>query len=105
MQSCRSAWQRLAPLTQRGTTALVRYAPVRQMSASSVPGSSGSSLPYYLFVGVAMTGAGVYVYRTLSSDRARYSERHEYIETQLKPQLGSVKGESCQREISTQSSS
>nr|DBA28959.1 TPA: hypothetical protein GDO54_009237 [Pyxicephalus adspersus] len=93
MLVCRSAWQRLAALTQRGTAAFLRNAPARQMSASSVPGSSGGALPYYLLVGVAFTGGGFYVYRTLSRDKARFYERREYIETQLKPQLNSIKDE------------
>ncbi|XP_063812507.1 protein MGARP [Pseudophryne corroboree] len=87
---CRSTWQRLAPLTQRSAaTLLLRNAPVRQMSSSSVPGSGGEALPYYLFLGVAFTGGGVYLYRTLSSDRARFRDRHEYIHTQLRPAVDS----------------
>ncbi|KAM4050084.1 protein MGARP [Anomaloglossus baeobatrachus] len=84
MHLCRNAWQKLAPLTQRGASALLRTASARQMS-SSVPGSSGEALPYYLLVGVALAGGGFYAYRTLSSDRARFHERHDYINTQLKP--------------------
>ncbi|CAJ0946789.1 unnamed protein product [Ranitomeya imitator] len=84
MHLCRNAWQKLAPLTQRGAAALLRTASARQMS-SSVPGSSGEALPYYLLVGVALAGGGFYAYRTVSRDRARFNERHEYINTQLKP--------------------
>ncbi|XP_075050855.1 protein MGARP [Mixophyes fleayi] len=88
MYLCRSTWQRLAPLTHRGAAAaLLRNAPVRQMSSSSVPGSTGEALPYYLFLGAALTGGGVYLYRTLSSDKARFRDRHEYIQTQLRPTL------------------
>ncbi|XP_040187038.1 protein MGARP isoform X3 [Rana temporaria] len=91
MLLCRSAWQRLVPLTQRATTAtLLRNAPVRQMSAGSVPGSSGEALPYYLFVAVSLAGGVAYAYHTVSRDRARSHDRHEYIETQLKPKLGSI---------------
>ncbi|KAM5191499.1 protein MGARP [Mantella aurantiaca] len=92
MLVCRSAWQRLAPLTQRATSTLLRNAPVRHMSASSVPGSTGEALPYYLFVGVAFIGAGTYAYRTVTRDRARFQDRHEFFE-QLKPQVESVKVE------------
>lgn len=90
--TARSAWQRLVPLTQRATTAtLLRNAPVRQMSASSVPGSSGEALPYYLFVAVSVAGGVAYAYHTVSRDRARSHDRHEYIETQVKPLLGSIR--------------
>ncbi|XP_069834719.1 protein MGARP [Dendropsophus ebraccatus] len=85
MHLCRNAWQKLAPLTHRGAAALLRNAPVRQMSASSVPGSTGESLPYYLLVGVALASGGYYAYRTVSRDKARSHERHEFINTQLKP--------------------
>ncbi|XP_018420018.1 PREDICTED: protein MGARP-like [Nanorana parkeri] len=91
MLVCRSAWQRLVPLTQRAAVSLLRNAPVRQMSASSVPGSSGEALPYYLLVGVTMLGGVVYAYRTVCNDRARSYEHHEYVETQLKPQLQNIK--------------
>ncbi|XP_053556183.1 protein MGARP [Bombina bombina] len=85
MHLCRAAWQRLAPLaSSRGTAALLRKAPLRQMSSSSVPGSSGDALPYYLFVGISLTGAGVYVYRTLSSDRDRFQDRHSYLANRRK---------------------
>ncbi|XP_068134627.1 protein MGARP [Hyperolius riggenbachi] len=90
MHLCRSALQRLAPLTQRSSATLLRNAPVRQMSASSVPGSAGSSLPYYLFVGVTTTGAGVYVYRHLTRDSERHRERDELIE---KHRVQLLKGE------------
>ncbi|XP_075704415.1 protein MGARP [Rhinoderma darwinii] len=86
MHLCRNAWQKLAPLTYRGAGALLRNASVRQMS-SSVPGSSGEALPYYLLVGVAFAGGGFYAYRTVSRDKERFHERHEYINTQLKPAL------------------
>ncbi|XP_073497896.1 protein MGARP [Phyllobates terribilis] len=84
MHLCRNAWLKLAPVTQRGAAALLRTASARQMS-SSVPGSSGEALPYYLLVGVALAGGGFYAYRTVSRDRARFNDRHEYINTQLKP--------------------
>ncbi|XP_044156818.1 protein MGARP [Bufo gargarizans] len=86
MLLCRNVWQKLAPLTHRGAAAaLLRNASVRPMSSSSVPGSSGEALPYYLLVAVALTGGGFYAYRTLRRDKARFHERHEYINEQLKP--------------------
>ncbi|KAM3936542.1 protein MGARP [Leptodactylus fuscus] len=84
MYLCRNAWQKLAPLTHRGAAALLRNAPVRQMS-SSVPGSSGEALPYYVFVAVTLTGGGYYAYHTVNRDKKRFHERHDYINNQLKP--------------------
>ncbi|CAN2388833.1 Mitochondria Localisation Sequence [Pristimantis euphronides] len=85
MHLCRSAWQKLVPLTQRGAAALLRPASARQMSSSSVPGSTGGALPYYILVGVALTGGGYYAYYTVGKDRERSKDRHEYINSQLKP--------------------
>ncbi|KAM4809776.1 protein MGARP [Rhinophrynus dorsalis] len=88
MHLCRTAWNKLAPLaTSRGTAALLRNAPVRQMTSKSVPGSSGEALPYYLFLGCAFTGGGVYVYRTLSRDKDRFQDRHSYLESRPKEEF------------------
>ncbi|XP_053315434.1 protein MGARP [Spea bombifrons] len=88
MHLCRTAWQKLAPLASgRGIISLFRNGPVRQMSSTSVPGSSGSALPYYLLTGVAVTGGGIYVYRTLARDRARFQDRHSYIDSRQKADL------------------
>ncbi|XP_075471291.1 protein MGARP [Ascaphus truei] len=86
MHLCRAAWQKLAPLatSSRGTAALLRNAPLHRMSSSSVPGSSGSALPYYLLVGVSVTAGGVCVYRTLASDRSRFQDRHTEIDNRPK---------------------
>ncbi|KAM4706611.1 protein MGARP [Discoglossus pictus] len=85
MHLCRAAWQRLAPLaSRRGSTSLLQTAPLRQMSSGSVPGSSGDALPYYLFVGVSVAGGGFYLYRTLSRDRSRFEDRHEYLANRRK---------------------
>ncbi|CAH2301012.1 MGARP isoform X2 [Pelobates cultripes] len=91
MHLYRAAWQRLATAS-RGTAALLRNAPTRQMSSASVPGSSGVALPYYLFVGVTFTGGGIYVYRTLNRDRARFQDRHNLLSrSKEEPEL-SAKG-------------
>uniref|UniRef100_A0A8C5P8I8 Protein MGARP N-terminal domain-containing protein n=1 Tax=Leptobrachium leishanense TaxID=445787 RepID=A0A8C5P8I8_9ANUR len=82
MHLYRAAWHRLAPLATRG--ALLRTAPVRRMSSTSVPGSSGEALPYYLFTGAAFTGGLFYVYRTLSTDQERFRDRHAFIDSQQK---------------------
>uniref|UniRef100_A0A6I8RDT1 Mitochondria localized glutamic acid-rich protein n=1 Tax=Xenopus tropicalis TaxID=8364 RepID=A0A6I8RDT1_XENTR len=87
MYLCRAAWQKLAPVARNsGTAALLRNAPARQMSSSSVPGSSGSSLPYTIFVCASLTAGGLYVYHTLTRDQARFQDRHEYIRSRPKPE-------------------
>uniref|UniRef100_A0A8C9TYR9 Protein MGARP N-terminal domain-containing protein n=1 Tax=Scleropages formosus TaxID=113540 RepID=A0A8C9TYR9_SCLFO len=48
--------------------------PLRYMS-SSVPGSSGGNFVYFAIFGVSLSAGAVYVYRTLSSDKARFKER------------------------------
>ncbi|XP_040274394.1 protein MGARP isoform X2 [Bufo bufo] len=101
MLLCRNVWQKLAPLTHRGAAAaLLRNASVRPMSSSSVPGSSGEALPYYLLVAVTLTGGGIYAYRTLRRDKARFHERHEYINEQLKPAFEEYETKSDKAEAS-----
>ncbi|XP_030044464.1 protein MGARP-like isoform X1 [Microcaecilia unicolor] len=80
MHLCRAAWRKLVPLARASSTPLLRNAPLRSMSSSSVPGSSGDGLIYYLVVGVSVAGAGFYIYRTLHRDKARYADRASYIE-------------------------
>ncbi|XP_018098794.1 protein MGARP [Xenopus laevis] len=89
MYLCRTAWQKLAPVARNSgaAAALLRDAPARQMSSGSVTGSSGSSLPYTLFVCAAVAGGGIYVYSTLTRDQARFQDRHEYINSRPKPEI------------------
>ncbi|XP_029450937.1 protein MGARP isoform X2 [Rhinatrema bivittatum] len=82
MHLCRAAWRKLAPLARASSASLVRNAPQRLMSSSSVPGSSGESMMYYGVVGVCITGAGFYIYRTLKGDKDRFTNRASYIEQQ-----------------------
>ncbi|XP_069487186.1 protein MGARP [Ambystoma mexicanum] len=78
---CRAACLKVLPLV-RGP--LHRTAPLRQMSASSAPGSSGQGTIYYMFVVIAAAAGGFYVYRTLSTDRARFHERAADLESRPK---------------------
>ncbi|XP_066430915.1 protein MGARP [Eleutherodactylus coqui] len=87
MHLCRSAWQKLSPLTHRGAAALLRNAPVRQMSSSSVPESSGGSLPYYLFIGGSLVGGGYYVYHKLRQDKEYLGDRYEFVYGKLRPEI------------------
>ncbi|XP_078532911.1 protein MGARP [Lissotriton helveticus] len=78
---CRTACLRLLPLAR---APLPRTALVRHMSASNAPGSSGSGMIYYIFVGVATAGGGFYLYRTLTSDKTRFHERAAQLENKAK---------------------
>ncbi|KAG8592725.1 hypothetical protein GDO81_000604 [Engystomops pustulosus] len=66
--------------------------------SSSVPGSSGETLPYYVLVVVAFTGGGFYAYRTLIRDKARFHDRHDFINTQLRPALDDYETKSNKEE-------
>ncbi|XP_044536939.1 protein MGARP [Gracilinanus agilis] len=54
---------------------LWKHASLREMSSKKAPGSGGSNMIYYLFVGVTFSAGGYYAYRTVTSDQARYTER------------------------------
>uniref|UniRef100_F6UJ52 Mitochondria localized glutamic acid rich protein n=1 Tax=Monodelphis domestica TaxID=13616 RepID=F6UJ52_MONDO len=54
---------------------LWKHASLREMSSKKAPGSAGSNMIYYLFVGVTFSAGGYYAYRTVTSDQARYTER------------------------------
>ncbi|KAG9480128.1 hypothetical protein GDO78_011900 [Eleutherodactylus coqui] len=62
-------------------------APVRQMSSSSVPESSGGSLPYYLFIGGSLVGGGYYVYHKLRQDKEYLGDRYEFVYGKLRPEI------------------
>ncbi|KAE8583759.1 hypothetical protein XENTR_v10020675 [Xenopus tropicalis] len=57
---------------------------------AGVPGPGGDSSLYALIVGVSALGAGIYVYRTLQGDKARFRERNSYLsrrQTDLKEEV------------------
>uniref|UniRef100_A0A3B4DH67 Apoptosis-inducing factor 1, mitochondrial n=1 Tax=Pygocentrus nattereri TaxID=42514 RepID=A0A3B4DH67_PYGNA len=102
MFTCKAVWNKLAPLAplarasstlcrQGGKRAAVfrheRRPPlVQQAHMSSGPtGGGGENAIYLVLVGAACLGGGVYVYRTVSGDKARYEERV----TQISSRLGS----------------
>ncbi|MGH0160851.1 UNVERIFIED_CONTAM: hypothetical protein FKN15_057621 [Acipenser sinensis] len=71
-----AAWQKLAPVARTSTTRFARNAaPVRHMSSSSAPGSTGDNLMYIILCGGSFAGAGYYVYKTLTTDSARFQDR------------------------------
>nr|XP_033801061.1 apoptosis-inducing factor 1, mitochondrial isoform X3 [Geotrypetes seraphini] len=47
----------------------------RHMTSSGVPGDKGDTSIFVLVVGLSSLGAGVYLVKTLKSDRARYNHR------------------------------
>ncbi|XP_062992497.1 protein MGARP isoform X2 [Elgaria multicarinata webbii] len=75
MYLCRVAWQTVASRLARAAPLLRGHVPFRQMSSGNVPGSSGENMIYYLFLFGAATTGGIYAYRTVTSDKARYNER------------------------------
>ncbi|XP_041123524.1 protein MGARP-like isoform X2 [Polyodon spathula] len=83
MYLCRAVWQKLAPVA-RTSTRFARNAPVRQMSSSGAPGSTGDNLVYVILCGGSFAGAGYYVYKTLTTDSARYRDRVTEISSRPK---------------------
>ncbi|XP_053532955.1 apoptosis-inducing factor 1, mitochondrial isoform X2 [Ictalurus punctatus] len=93
MFRCKTVWNTLAPVArasstlcrQTGKRALLRndrrpaFGPQTHMS-SGPSGGAGDNAIYYVLVGAACLGGGAYVYRTLSADSARFSERITEIE-------------------------
>ncbi|XP_048370958.1 apoptosis-inducing factor 1, mitochondrial isoform X2 [Sphaerodactylus townsendi] len=49
--------------------------PSRSLSSSGAPEKDASNLVYLLIVGGTVTGASIYLYRTLKEDKQRYNER------------------------------
>ncbi|KAL6463059.1 hypothetical protein MHYP_G00274500 [Metynnis hypsauchen] len=89
MFTCKAVWNKLAPLARASSTlcrqggkraAVFRHERrpplVQQAHMSSGPtGGGGENTIYLVLVGAACLGGGVYVYRTVSGDKARYEER------------------------------
>ncbi|XP_061440936.1 protein MGARP isoform X3 [Rhineura floridana] len=75
MHLCRVAWQTLASRLTRAAPFLRGHVPFRPMSSGSVTGSSGQKFIYYLIVIGAAGGGGLYAYKTVTSDNARYKKR------------------------------
>ncbi|XP_051791295.1 apoptosis-inducing factor 1, mitochondrial isoform X1 [Erpetoichthys calabaricus] len=92
MLKCRASWQKLAPLARSFTPwgrkpNVSKFkdswggVPTAQMS-SNIPGRSSENMIYYLLVGGTFVGSGIYVYRHLQEDKARFNERMALV---LKP--------------------
>ncbi|KAG7223316.1 hypothetical protein INR49_015672 [Caranx melampygus] len=87
MLKCRTVWKKLAPLA-RDSSSLCRQnvrraglnngsavrVPAAQMSTGSA-GGGGENKMYFLLVGAACLGGGIYAYRTVTSDQRRYLDR------------------------------
>ncbi|MCJ8748907.1 hypothetical protein PDJAM_G00170000 [Pangasius djambal] len=97
MFRCKAVWNKLAPVArasstlcrQTGKRALLRqdrrpaFAPQTHMSSGPL-GGGGDNTIYYVLVGAACLGGGVYAYSTISGDSARYYERITEIEGRTK---------------------
>ncbi|KAM4696758.1 apoptosis-inducing factor 1, mitochondrial [Rhinophrynus dorsalis] len=70
-------------------------------STSRVPRPENERTLYALIVGVSTIGAGIYVYRTLCRDRARFNERTTYLSLskQTYQQNDKVEREEVQEEV------
>ncbi|XP_048839621.1 apoptosis-inducing factor 1, mitochondrial isoform X2 [Brienomyrus brachyistius] len=88
MLKCTALWQKLAPLA-RASSSLCRHhvrrkvlkcdkmVPVipKALMSSGAPGSAGDNAAYFMIVGAAFLGGGIYMYSTLSQDKKRYQDR------------------------------
>ncbi|XP_070838828.1 apoptosis-inducing factor 1, mitochondrial isoform X2 [Chaetodon trifascialis] len=99
MLKCRTVWKKLAPLARASSTVcrqnvrragltngrIPAQAPAARMSTRpTVPG--GENSVYFLLVGAAVLGGGVYAYQTVKGDTKRYQERIDEISSrQQKP--------------------
>ncbi|CAL8267189.1 unnamed protein product [Merluccius merluccius] len=92
MLSCRSVWNKLAPLAGSSAAAVSRRhaagrtglkqirapcrVPAAPMSTGAAGGGGGGeNMMYFLLVGAAVVGGGTYAYRTVKGDKERYEER------------------------------
>ncbi|KAK2816662.1 hypothetical protein Q7C36_022933 [Tachysurus vachellii] len=97
MFRCKTVWTKVAPAArassslcrQTGKRALLRndkrpaFAPQTHMSSGPLGGGGENSI-YYVLVGAVCLGGGVYAYRTITGDSARYSERIKELEGRSK---------------------
>ncbi|KAG7314388.1 hypothetical protein KOW79_021691 [Hemibagrus wyckioides] len=93
----KTVWNKLAPVAraasalcrQTGKRALLRndkspaFAPQTHMSSGPL-GGGGDNAIYYVLVGAACLGGGVYAYRTVTGDSVRYTERISELEGRSK---------------------
>ncbi|XP_042742387.1 apoptosis-inducing factor 1, mitochondrial [Lagopus leucura] len=106
MSCCRLAAAALRPLSsvQRGRSAAVlqchhlRY-PSRTLTSSGVPGKAGSNLLLYLIVGGTVTGAGVYVYKTLRENKERFTSRVTTVTTRSQEKESSASAQGAHPEV------
>lgn len=87
MLKCRTVWKKLAPLARDSSTLCrqnVKRAGLNNASAVRVPaahmssgaaGGGGENKVYFLLVGAACLGGGIYTYRTVTGDQRRYLDR------------------------------
>ncbi|XP_066517394.1 apoptosis-inducing factor 1, mitochondrial isoform X5 [Hoplias malabaricus] len=105
MFKCKAALNKLAPLARASSTlyrqsgkraAVLRHVNrpllVPQSHMSSGPtGGGGENTIYFVLVGAACLGGGVYAYRTISGDKVRYEDRiTELASRSTKPSIQSL---------------
>ncbi|XP_053846544.1 apoptosis-inducing factor 1, mitochondrial isoform X2 [Vidua macroura] len=66
--------------------------PSRSLTSSGVPGKAGNNLLLYLIMGGAVTGTGVYVYKTIQESKERYASRLARITRQTQDDQSSASG-------------
>ncbi|KAL4640273.1 protein MGARP-like [Arapaima gigas] len=80
----KAVWQKLRPLAQKSITLLsTNMVPVRSMTYG-LPGVSGQNVAYAVLCGGSLTVALLYVYKTMASDRERYTNRVAELSTRPK---------------------
>lgn len=88
MLKCRTVWKKLAPLARDSSTlcrqnvkraglnnASAVRVPAAHMSTGAAGGGGGENKVYFLLVGAACLGGGIYTYRTVTGDQRRYLDR------------------------------
>nr|XP_005165182.1 apoptosis-inducing factor 1, mitochondrial isoform X1 [Danio rerio] len=92
MFKCKTVWNKLAPLARASSTLCLQNARKsvlrhgrrlemvqRAQMSSGPPGGGGENAVYFVLVGAACLGGGIYAYRTVSQDSERYNERMRQI--------------------------
>ncbi|XP_056313604.1 apoptosis-inducing factor 1, mitochondrial isoform X4 [Danio aesculapii] len=92
MFKCKTVWNKLAPLARASSTLCLQNARKsvlrhgrrlemvqRAQMSSRPPGGGGENAVYFVLVGAACLGGGIYAYRTVSQDSERYNERMRQI--------------------------
>nr|XP_044986568.1 protein MGARP [Jaculus jaculus] len=72
---------------------LGKDASLRRISSNKFPGPSGSSMIYYLVVGVTVSAGGYYTYKAVTSEQARHTEHVADLKEKTNAELPPLQGE------------